>query len=103
LQILWIVAVNDTDRPPGPLHPRLRRVRVGRPTGIHAKAAVDALAARLRAELAWPPGRELPVTPEAWRTLAGRMVRGGIAGRRNGPAGAFSGAGCGSAGSASSA
>jgi len=76
-QVSWIVAVNDGDRLPGPLRNRLRRVRVGRPTGVHAEAALAALAARLHAELAWPPGRELPVDPEAWEVLKRRLARTG--------------------------
>jgi hypothetical protein len=76
-QISWIVAVNDGDRLPGTLRNRLRRVPVGRPTGTHAKTALAGFGADLRADLAWPPGHDLPVAPEAWRLLTRHLTRTG--------------------------
>ncbi len=76
-QVSWIIAVNDGDQLPGPLRNRLRRVRIGRPTGRHAETALAGLAASLTAELDWPPGHELPLAPGAWRLLTRRLARSG--------------------------
>mgnify|MGYP006276745103 CR=1 FL=1 len=76
-QVSWMAAVNDGDQLPGPLRNRLRRVRIGRPTGRHAETALSGLAASLRAELDLPPGDELPLAPGAWRLLTRRLARSG--------------------------
>ena len=75
--VSWIVAVNDGDRLPGPLRDRVRRVRVGRPTGVYAETALAGLAAGLRAELAWPNADDLPIGPTVWRRLVRHLARTG--------------------------